>query len=138
MWKDIKPISEQTLREFEEHFHFNINTDLKQFLQEHNAGCCIGPSFPVVLADGTTVKHIQLDRFFDFSEKNDPKGAWAVNKRVRKQIGNKRIVIGRDRKNNLVCLERDYSHQYIVVWFHVTMTFQRCILDKAGFMKAIS
>lgn len=138
MWKDIKPISAQAIEEFENHFHFSISKDLQLFLREHNAGFNIGATFPVVLADGITVKYIQLDRFFDFSEKAGPQGAWAVNKRVRNQIGKKRIVIGRDRKNNLICLERDYSHQYIVVWSHITMAFERCILEIPAFLSAVS
>ena len=138
MWKDITHVSSQSLQEFENHFRFKINEDLQLFIQDHNAGFYMGPSFPVVLEDGSTVKDIQLDRFFDFSVKTGPNSAWVVNKRVRKQIGNKRIVIGRDRKNNLICLERDYQRQYVAVWSHVSMSFHRCLLDLAGFMKVVS
>lgn len=138
MWINIKPIKAAELRAFESEFSFRINQAVKSFLQEHNGGITYSGDFPVVVTGTQQIKERRMDCLLDFSDRNDPDGAWEINRRLRKKIGDKRIIIGRDQKNNMICLERDRKEQYIVVWSHITREFDRCPLDIPAFLQAIS
>ncbi len=132
MWITTKPISPPEIKEFEQEFHFRLHTDFFNFLQDHNAGTPLDGSFP------TTAKERKLKRLLDFQNRTSFDEAWMVNERLRKQIGEKRIIIGTDAIGNFVCLERNHRAQAIVVWNHLTGDFERCLLDIPGFLRAIS
>lgn len=138
MWMNTKQIPTATLREFETAFSFRINDRLRSFLLEHNGGATYSGSFFVNIEGTNKTKERCMDCLLDFSDRRSPDGAWEVNRRLRSKIGAKRIIIGRDKSNNLICLERDYKEQYIVVWSHITRSFDRCLLDLPAFIRAIS
>lgn len=131
MWRTTVPIEDRTLSQFEKHFHFRIQEDLRGFILDHNGGFTTPCVFP------TNVKSRKFIQMLDFSPSN-PDGAWAVNERVRERIGEKRIVIGLDQKKNFVCVERNYKQQQIVVWSHVSGDFEPCLLDIPAFLRALN
>ena len=131
-WRNIIPLEDSTLRKFEEVFDFNINRYFREFLLEHNGGIPSPGIFP------TVARERKIARILDFSQKSSSRGAWAVNARLRDQLGPKRIVVGVDSAENFICIERKYKRQRIVVWSHVTGDFEECILDIPSFLQVLS
>ena len=131
MWLDSIPVAAEGLRSFEEAFRFKIDSDFKQYLAERNGGMPMDGRFP------TAVKERKLAQLLDFTDMRSNNGAWAVNKRMRKRIGVKRIVIGIDPANNYICLERNYREQFVVVYNLWSCDFERSLLDLSAFMRAI-
>ena len=131
MWRWIRPLHKLLLRDFETAFQFNITPVFREFLLEHNAGVPTSGIFP------TTVKERKIAKLLDFSDRYSVKGAWAINKRLREQIGEKRIIIGKDSLGNFICLERHYKHQTVVVWNHLTGEFEESLLDIAALLRCI-
>ena len=131
MWRGIIPLSNASLKEFENTFHFNIDTSLREYLLEHNGGIPTFGTFP------TAGKERKIARILDFSDRDLADGAWAVNRRLRNRIGEKRIIIGTDSLGNFVCLERDYRRQYIVLWNHLTDGFEESLWDIPAFLRGI-
>jgi hypothetical protein len=131
MWRSIKPLSSQQLRDFEEEFHFNINPVFRSFLLEHNNGSPIPGVFP------TKSMERRFTMFLEFSDRNSKGGAWSINKRLRSLIGPKRIVIGCDPMMNWICLERDHKRQYIVYWNHLNGEFEECLWEIPTFIRSI-
>lgn len=127
-WHSISPLSDDQLSDFEQKFRFKIQTDLRLYLLEHNNGRKLPDPFP------TTGRKYQFAYFLDFSGPETIGGAWEVNKRLRKRIGAKRIILAKDSSENWICLERDHKEQYIVVWSHITGNFERCQLDIPAFL----
>lgn len=115
------PVEEKTVSDFENTYHFRIDPVLRQFIIDHNNGI---PSPGTFL---TTVRERKLERLLDFDDTATEQGAWAINKRLREKIGEKRIIIGIDANSNFVCVERNYKQQYIVVWNHITGKYERCV-----------
>lgn len=111
MWNGCSPIHSDVLRKFEDTFNFHINEPLRDFLLTHNSGktrhCSIS----------TTVKERRLAAFLDFSRGSN---AWEINRRMRKILGNKCIVIGTDRSDNFLCIRRTQRMQELVIWNHVS------------------
>lgn len=132
MWRYIIPVSQGAITEFEQKFLFRIRSPFREFLIDHNNGIPSNGSFP------TEKRERKLAQFLDFSDRNPSNGATAINQRLREQIGEKRIVVGRDRSGNLVCLERNYKEQYIVVWSHISGEFERSLLDIPALLQAIN
>ena len=132
MWRDVIPVSPSTLTEFEQQFHFRIQSPFREFLLDHNNGIPSDGTIP------TKTKERKLSMFLDFSDRNPANSAWTVNKRLRDQIGEKRIVVGRERSGNLICLERNYKEQYIVVWSHITGEFERSLLEIPALLQSIN
>lgn len=131
MWMGIRPLSKQQLTDFEKKFNFNVTPVFRTFLLEHNAGIPNSAIFP------TTVKERRLVRLLDFADRQAPTGAWAINQRLRNEIGEKRIIIGMDSLDNFVCLERYYRRQSIVLWNHLTGGFEESLLDISAFLRVI-
>lgn len=132
MWRSIYPLDTSTIEEFEKKFHFSIDRDMRGFLLEHNGGVPSPGDFP------TTVGFRQIARFLDFEDRITKNGAWAINQRLQKHLGKKRIIIGIDRSGGFLCLERDRCQQWISVWSHITGDFDRCLLDIPAFIRRIS
>lgn len=132
MWRSIKPLTSLQLRQFETTFQFNIQQDMREFLLTHNAGIPSSAIFP------TKSKEWNMVRLLDFSDSHSTKGAWAINKRLKDKVGDKRIIIGIDRIGNYICLERHYRHQDVVVWVHHTEQFEPSLLDIPTLLRCIS
>ena len=132
MWRDIIPVSNTEIASFEQQFQFRIRSPFREFLIDHNNGI---PSGGTII---TQRRERKLAQFLDFSDSIPANSASAINKRLREQIGPKRIVVGRDRSGNLVCLERDYQEQYIVVWSHITGEFERSLQEMPTLLNAIN
>lgn len=131
MWRSIKPLSSQNLRDFEDEFRFNINPVFRNFLLEHNNGTPIPGAFPTITMER------KITRFFDFADRYSKGEAWWVNKRLKNVIGPKRIIIGFDPMLNWICLERDHKRQYIVFWNHLNGEFEECLWDVPTFIRSI-
>lgn len=131
MWRGIRPLSNQLLRDFESTFHFNINPVFRQYILDHNGGVPVPGIFPTVR------KERKMARLLDFSDRSSATGAWAINQRLRDQIGDKRIVIGTDELGNFLCLERHYRSQRIVLWNHLTEEFEECLLEIPSFVRCV-
>lgn len=131
MWRNKKPLEDATLAEFEKKFKFRIDKDLRGFLLLHNAGSPTPGTFP------TSARERKLETFLDFSDKNSSHGAWAINKRLRDKIGEKRIIIGKDNTGNFICLERRYVNQNVVVWSHINNEFEASLIDIPAFLRRI-
>ena len=119
------------LKDFETTFQFNITPMFREFLLEHNGGAPASGVFP------TAVKERKLARMMDFSDRYSVRGAWAINRRLRGQIGEKRIIIGIDSLDNFICLERHYRHQTVVVWNHLTGEFEESRLDLPALLRCL-
>lgn len=132
MWRNTTPVTNRVIKEFEDAFKFRINPDLRGFLMEHNGGSPGNGTFP------TTVRERCLDHLLDFSDKSTNRGAWKINKRMREDIGPKRIVIGKDIQGNFVCLERNYQEQFIVVLSHISETYERSLLEIPAFLRTVN
>lgn len=132
MWRDIIPVSHTTITDFEQQFQFRIRSPFREFLIDHNNGI---PSDGIIV---TEKRERKLAQFLDFSDAVSNNSAWAINRRLRDQIGPRRIVVGRDRSGNFVCLERDYQEQYIVVWSHITGEFERSLQEIPALLNAIN
>ena len=132
VWLNPTPVSEEAMRNFELHFRFRINKNLRLFLMDHNGASCYPGSFPT---EKTTRN---LATLLDFSDETAPKGAWAVNKKLRNFLGPNRIIIGQDQKCNHVCIEKDRNRQKIVVWSHISNQFEECLLDIPGFIRIMN
>lgn len=132
MWRDIIPVSHTNIADFEQHFQFRIRSPFREFLIDHNNG------IPSDGAFNTEKRERKIAQFLDFSGAVASNDAWTLNKRLRDQIGSKRIVVGRDKSGNLICLERDYQEQYIVVWSHITGEFERSLQDMPALLQAIN
>lgn len=131
MWMGIKPLSRQSLTDFEKTFKFNINPVFREYLLDHNGGIPTPGTFV------TAVKERKIDRLLDFSDRYSPAGAWAVNHRLRDEIGEKRIIIGTDSMGNFICLERDYKKQRFVLWNHLTGNYEENIMDISAVLRVI-
>ena len=83
MWRGIIPLSNASLKEFENTFHFNIDTSLREYLLEHNGGIPTFGTFP------TAGKERKIARILDFSDRDLADGAWAVNRRLRNRMPGK-------------------------------------------------
>lgn len=131
MWRGIRPLSNLLLRDFEKTFNFNISPVFRQYLLDHNGGTPTPGIFP------TIVKERKVAKVLDFSDRYSANGAWSINRRLRDQIGEKRIIIGKDSLGNFLCLERNYRKQYIVLWNHLTGDFEESLLDIPAFVRCI-
>lgn len=132
MWRNIRPVEEKTIANFEKEFRFHLEPSLRQFLIDHNNGAPSPGTFT------TTIRERRLEQFLDFSDVTSVRGAWELNRRLRERIGPKRIIIGVDANSNFVCVERDHKQQYIVVWSHVSGCFERCLADIPVFLQIIN
>lgn len=130
MWRNTIPCESAALTAFEKKFKFTIQSPFREYLLEHNFGISSPGTIP------TAVRERRLAQLLDFRDQHNPKGAWAINSRLRDRIGPKRIVIGTDTSGNFVCLERDYQDQYIVVWSHISNNFERSLLDIPALIRA--
>lgn len=120
MWNLCSPIEANDMQRFETAFHFSFNPPLKEFLMTHNAGT----TRSCILA--TSVKERRITALLDFS----PGGsAWEVNRRMRKTLGSKCIVIGTDRSDNYLCVRRNLRNQEFVIWNHITNSIEECIAE---------
>lgn len=131
MWRNTIPMESGELTEFENHFRFRIHPALREYLLQVNGG------YPSPGTFRTEVRERRLIRLLDFRDKTSKDGAFAINNRLRSQIGSHRIVIGEEATGNFVCLERDGTKQYIVVWSHITGAFERSLLDIPAFLRII-
>lgn len=131
MWRGIKPLPKLLLKDFETTFQFNITPVFQEFLLEHNGGIPTSGIFP------TVVKERKIAKLLDFSDRYSANGAWAINRRLRTQIGEKRIIIGIDSLGNFLCLERHYKKQFVVVWNHLTGEFEESLLDIPALLRCI-
>lgn len=131
MWRGIKPLSNQLLKDFESAFDFNIHPVFRQYILDHNSGAPTPGIFP------TIKKERKVAKFLDFADRYSAAGAWATNRRLRDQIGDKRIIIGKDSLGNFLCLERHYRKQYIVLWNHLTGEFEESLLDIPAFVRCV-
>lgn len=131
MWRGIKPLHKLLLKDFETAFQFNITPVFREFLLEHNGGMPTSGIFP------TVVKERKIAKLLDFSDRYSTAGAWAINRRLRSQIGDKRIIIGKDSLGNFICLERYYKRQSIVLWNHLTGEFEESAVDIPAFLRII-
>lgn len=120
LWNFCSPIDSDALKAFEDHFDFHINQPLRDFLLTHNGGKTRHCSIP------TYVRERRLEALLDLS---DTETAWGTNRRMRRLLGEKIIVIGTDRSGNLLCVRRDMRKQDFVVWNHITNTLEECALD---------
>lgn len=132
VWRNRRPILSAQLSGFETKFGFRICGPMRTFLLENNAGFPTPGLFP------TTVRERKLSFLLDFSNTSHPDGAWAINARLRNQIGPKRIIIGRDTLGNYVCIEREHKQQRIVLWNHVTNDFELCLWDIPMFLRYVA
>lgn len=130
-WHNVSPLSDDQLSAFERKFRFTIQADLRSYLLEHNNGKKLPDPFP------TAGRAYQFAYFLDFSGPESPGGAWEINTRLRKRIGTKRIILGKDAGENWICLERNHKEQYIVVWSHITGNFERCLWDIPTFLQGL-
>lgn len=129
MWRGLKPVSEQDMRDFESAFQFHFAVPLRGFLLEHNAGIPLHGDFPV------KSKQRRISYLLDIADRNTNLGAWAVNNRVGKKTGPKTIVIGVDTLGNFVCVQRHYRQQSIVLWNHLTGEFEESLWDMQTFLR---
>lgn len=133
MWRDVRPLNNEELSCFENEFSFRIHPSFRDFILTHNAGSPSGAAFH------TTKRQRKVCWLLDFSDTKGPKGAWAINQRLRSRIGTNRIVIGRDHDLNYILLEKESpTSQKIVVWAHTTMDFEDCAVDLSAFIRLIS
>lgn len=131
MWRNITELQEDMLQEFEKHFSFLLHGTLHAFLLTHNYGCPSPGRFP------TDIKDRKISSLLDFSSKTGDRSAWAVNERLRKQIGPQRIIIGIDSLGNYICVERKYQEQRIVLWNHITNCFEPCQWEISEFLRNV-
>lgn len=129
MWRNITPIKESELAEFEQKFHFQIDNTFKEFLMEHNNGI---PSDAVI---PTTERSRVIRKIYDFRATGD---AWATNTRLKKILGNKVIVFGEDLNRNFLCLCRDRKYQRITVWTHISNQMEECIMELPALIRSIN
>lgn len=118
--RGVKPLSEKTISDFEAKFSFHIDPTLRDFLLMNNGGSSSGYIY-------TQAMQRTFSSFLDFEDRTSPNGAWEINRRLRNQIGEKRIIIGRDSYKNYICVERNRQKQKIVVWSHATNQFDPCL-----------
>lgn len=115
MWIHCSPISSDTLKKFEVAFDFTINAPLRDFLLSHNSGITRQCSLI------TNIKERRLASILDFSPGGN---AWEINRRMRKQLGKKILVIGTDKNDNYLCIRRELRQQTLVIWNHITDTLE--------------
>lgn len=132
MWRDTLPVTYTAFNSFEQQFHFKIQEPFREFLMDHNNG--IPSDGEILTVKGTT----RIARFLDFSGLIQTNSAWEINKRLRPLIGPKRIVVGKDRSDNYICLERSHKEQYLVIWSHITGEFDRFIPDIPTWIASIN
>lgn len=120
IWNFCNPIDSDALKLFEDHFDFHIAPPLRDFLLNHNGGKTRHCSLP------THVRERRIESLLDFSKEES---AWAINRRMRRLLGEKFIVIGTDRTGNLLCVRRNMRKQEFVVWNHITNNLEDCVLD---------
>lgn len=130
MWRNIHLLTDLEMRHFEEHFAFTVTPPLRQFLIDHNGGYPSSGSFP------TVVRERKLEYLLNFADPSS-RGAMEINRRLRKHLGPKMIVIGCDDLGNYVCVQRDYKQQNIVLWNHVTNMYEPCLWDIPTFLRNI-
>lgn len=120
MWSFCSPLSSQELQQFETAFSFTIKAPLRDFLLSHNAGktrhCTLT----------TNVKERRMAALLDFSRGGN---AWETNRRLRRKLGDKIIVIGVDRSDNFLCVRRNLRKQEFVIWNHITDTLEECTTE---------
>ena len=131
MWREIRPLASEQLSDFEREFDFKINPDFREFLLDHNNGAPAGVYIP------TRTKKRRIHKFLDFADHSSSEGAWAVNLRLREEVGEKRIIFGVDALGNFLCLERNYRKQKVVLWNHLTDEFEPCLLEIPAFLREI-
>lgn len=117
MWNFCSPIRSDVLKKFEDTFNFHFNEPLRDFLLTHNGGKTRHCSVP------TTVKERRLATILDFSQGGS---AWDINRRMRKLLGNKCVVIGMDRSDNFLCVRRDQRNREFIIWNHITDEIEEC------------
>lgn len=120
MWNSCSPISSDTLKKFEVAFDFTINAPLRDFLLAHNDSKTRQCSLI------TNVKERRLASILDFTPGGN---AWEINRRMRKQLGKKFLVIGTDRCDNFLCVHRELRQQTLVIWNHITDTVEESVAD---------
>lgn len=120
VWTHIAPLSENELVKFETTFNFRLNPTLHQFILTHNAAKSHQAAVP------SLCKKRKVSALLDFTEGGS---AWETNRRMRKVLGTRCIVIAMDRFENYICISRVYSKQQIAVWNHVTGELEECTMD---------
>lgn len=120
VWTHIAPLSEDELVKFETTFSFRLNPALHQFILTHNAAKSHQATVP------SLCKERKVSAILDFAEGGN---AWETNRRMRKVLGTRCIVIAIDRFENYICISRVYSNQQVTVWNHVTGELEECTLD---------
>lgn len=120
MWNYCSPIKSEDLKKFEAAFGFTINPALREFLLTHNAGRTRQHSIPTIIKDR------KIASILDFSEYGN---AWDINRRMRKILGSKCIVIGTDKSDNFLCVCRNMKKQEFAIWNHVTGAIEECTMD---------
>lgn len=120
MWYSNHPISSDELHLFETAMSFRFTPALRDFLMASNAG-----SFRQCHLT-TEVKERRLADILDFSKGGN---AWEINKRMRKLLGPKCVVIGTDKNDNFLCVCRDGLRQNFAIWNHVTSEMEMCPMD---------
>ena len=120
MWHSHSPIESDTLAAFEAAFDFKIKGPLRDFLLTHNGAKTRQHIIP------TVAKERRVSGILDFSEKGN---AWDINRRMRRILGDKCIVIGTDRQENFLCVRRNFGNQELFVWNHISGTMDDCTMD---------
>ena len=120
LWNFCSPIESEVLTAFEEYFDFHINPPLRDFLLTHNGGKTRHCNIP------TNMRERRMDSILDFSKEDS---AYAITRRMRRILGNKIIVIGKDRSDNFLCVQRDMRKQNFVIWNHITNALEECTLE---------
>lgn len=131
MWRNTNPISSAQMRSFEQFFSFRINEPLREFLLTHNAGSPIPGEF------NTNIRSRRLERLLDISDETSPIGAWAINRRLRKLIGPKRVILGIDDKGNYLCVSRERKQQHFEIWNHVSDQFEESAWEIPQFLSYV-
>lgn len=120
LWNFYSPVDSDTLKCFEDTFDFHINPPLRDFLLTYNGGKTRQCTIP------TSVRERRMEAILDFS---DEENTYSINRRMRRLLGNKIIVIGTDRSGNFLCVQRDLRKQEFVIWNHITNTLEPCALE---------
>lgn len=117
MWRNCIPLDPNTFSTFEKAFAFRVAEPLRNFLLTYNGG----KTHQCTLT--TAVKERRVAALLDFSEGGN---AWEINRRMRKILGERYIVIGIDHSENFICVQRELRQQRLAVWNHVSGELELC------------
>lgn len=120
MWTLCTAIPSDAMQLFETAMDFHFIPVLRDFLLAHNGGRARQCNLT------TNVKERRIAGILDFSRGGN---AWDINRRMRKILGIKCVVIGTDRSDNFLCVCRDGRKQSFCIWNHVTSELEVCTED---------